>query len=42
MPGFETGNAYGLAAMTAVYSFSGLVNRILDIAHMRYYGSAFP
>ncbi|MER8792525.1 ATP-grasp domain-containing protein [Mesorhizobium sp. M0983] len=42
MPGFDTGNAYALAAMTAGYSFSGLVNRILDVAHTRYFGSAFP
>ncbi|MDX8443055.1 D-alanine--D-alanine ligase family protein [Mesorhizobium australafricanum] len=41
MPGFDTGSAYGLAAVTAGYSFSGLVNRILDAAHTRYFGFAF-
>ncbi|RWO23573.1 MAG: ATP-grasp domain-containing protein [Mesorhizobium sp.] len=30
------------AAMTAGYSFSALVNRILDVAHMRYFGTDMP
>lgn len=38
MPGLSMHSSYVLAAMTAGHSFSSLINRILDIAHTRYYG----
>jgi D-alanine-D-alanine ligase len=34
--------SYVLAAQHAGYPFSGLVNRILDVAHQRYFGSPAP
>ena len=34
--------SYVLAAGTAGYSFAALVNRILDVAHTRYFGTAAP
>ncbi|ESY15306.1 ATP-grasp domain-containing protein [Mesorhizobium sp. LNJC394B00] len=37
MPGLSVHSSYVLAAMTAGHSFSSLVNRILDVAHTRYY-----
>ncbi|MFA1624090.1 ATP-grasp domain-containing protein [Rhizobium mongolense] len=34
--------SYFMSAKTAGYSFSGLVSRILDVAHKRYFGTAAP
>ncbi|SJM34500.1 D-alanine--D-alanine ligase family protein [Mesorhizobium delmotii] len=42
MPGLGMTGAYVLAATTAGYSFSSLVNRILQIAHTRYFGIGIP
>ncbi|RWJ01195.1 ATP-grasp domain-containing protein [Mesorhizobium sp.] len=42
MPGLSTTSSYGLAATTTGHSFSSLVNRILDIAHTRYFGIGIP
>ncbi len=41
-PALGMDNSYPLAAMTAGYSFSSLVNRILNAAHMRYFGIGIP
>ncbi|AZO52373.1 MAG: ATP-grasp domain-containing protein [Mesorhizobium sp.] len=38
MPGLSMNSSYVEAAKSAGYSFSGLINRILDIAHRRYFG----
>ncbi|ESZ60203.1 hypothetical protein X727_31000 [Mesorhizobium sp. L103C119B0] len=38
MPGLSMDSPYVLAAMTAGHSFSSLANRILDVAHTRYFG----
>ncbi|RUW44701.1 hypothetical protein EOA32_36050, partial [Mesorhizobium sp. M1A.F.Ca.ET.072.01.1.1] len=38
MPGLSMHSSYVLAAMATGHSFSSLVNRILNIAHTRYYG----
>ncbi|MDX1017324.1 ATP-grasp domain-containing protein [Sinorhizobium medicae] len=37
-PSLATGGSYVLAARTAGHTFSSLVNRILDVAHTRYFG----
>ncbi|MER8646397.1 ATP-grasp domain-containing protein [Mesorhizobium sp. M1252] len=42
MPALGMGLSYVLAARTAGYSFSGLINRILDVAHTRYFGIGIP
>lgn len=42
MPGLGTTSIYALAATTAGYSYSSLVNRILDVAHTRYFGIGIP
>ncbi|MER9312254.1 ATP-grasp domain-containing protein [Mesorhizobium australicum] len=42
MPGLSTTSSYGLAATTTGHSFSSLVNRILAIAHTRYFGIGIP
>ncbi|MER9832398.1 ATP-grasp domain-containing protein [Mesorhizobium sp. M0134] len=39
MPGIGIPSTYVLAATTAGYSFSSLVNRIFDVAHTRYFGT---
>ncbi|RWO53141.1 ATP-grasp domain-containing protein [Mesorhizobium sp.] len=41
-PALGMDSSYPLAAMTAGHSFSSLVNRILDVAHMRYFGIGIP
>ncbi|TIM28833.1 MAG: ATP-grasp domain-containing protein [Mesorhizobium sp.] len=41
-PALGMGSSYPLAAMTAGHSFSNLVNRILDVAHVRYFGIDTP
>ncbi|PDQ22588.1 hypothetical protein CN311_03155 [Mesorhizobium sanjuanii] len=41
-PALGMGTSYPLAAMAAGYSFSNLVNRILDVAHVRYFGVGIP
>ncbi|MER8594230.1 ATP-grasp domain-containing protein [Mesorhizobium sp. M1182] len=38
MPGLSPTSIYPLAARAAGHSFSSLVNRILDVAHTRYFG----
>jgi D-alanine-D-alanine ligase len=38
MAALGTGASYVLAAKTAGLNFSALVNRILDVAHRRYFG----
>ncbi|MCO5965420.1 D-alanine--D-alanine ligase family protein [Sinorhizobium meliloti] len=38
MPGLDMTSAYFLAAATAGHSYSNLINRIVDIAHTRYFG----
>ncbi|MFC0810320.1 ATP-grasp domain-containing protein [Ensifer sp. P24N7] len=42
MPGLRLSSSYVVAAMTAGHSFSSLVNRILDVAHTRYFGIGIP
>ncbi|AYG64133.1 D-alanine--D-alanine ligase family protein [Rhizobium jaguaris] len=42
MPAIGLHSAYVLAATNAGNSFSTLVNRIIDIAHMRYFGIGIP
>ncbi|MER9965098.1 ATP-grasp domain-containing protein [Mesorhizobium sp. M0045] len=42
MPWLSMSSSYVLAAMTAGHSFSSLVNRILDVAHTRYFGIGIP
>ncbi|RWO94838.1 MAG: ATP-grasp domain-containing protein [Mesorhizobium sp.] len=42
MPGLDPTTAYVLAASTAGHGFSSLVNRILDVAHTRYFGHGAP
>ncbi|ADV14817.1 ATP-grasp enzyme, D-alanine-D-alanine ligase [Mesorhizobium australicum WSM2073] len=42
MPSLRMRASYVLAARTAGYTFSSLVNRILDVAHMRYFGIGIP
>ncbi|ESX09784.1 hypothetical protein X766_33225 [Mesorhizobium sp. LSJC255A00] len=42
MPWLGTTSIYALAATTAGYSYPSLVNRILDVAHTRYYGIGVP
>ncbi|MER8589869.1 ATP-grasp domain-containing protein [Mesorhizobium sp. M1338] len=41
-PGIGIHDSYVLAATTAGYSFSSMVNRILDVAHTRYFGIDIP
>ncbi|MER8733289.1 ATP-grasp domain-containing protein [Mesorhizobium sp. M1227] len=41
-PCLTKGSSYCVAASTAGYSYSSLINRILDIAHTRYFGTAIP
>ncbi|MER9877442.1 ATP-grasp domain-containing protein [Mesorhizobium sp. M0195] len=41
-PGLRPTGLYSLAATTAGYSYSSLVNRILGIAHTRYFGVGIP
>jgi D-alanine-D-alanine ligase len=42
MASLGSGGSYVLAALTAGYSFAGLIQRILDVAHQRYYGVPVP
>ena len=42
MASLGRGGAYVLAARTAGYSFPALVNRIVDVAHERYFGVPAP
>lgn len=42
MPGISMQSPYTIAAMTAGQSFSGLINRILNVAHTRYFGIGIP
>ncbi|RNJ42590.1 hypothetical protein B5V01_16425 [Mesorhizobium erdmanii] len=42
MPRIGMHDSYVQAATTAGHSFSSVVNRILDIAHMRYFGIGIP
>ncbi|MBA1145083.1 D-alanine--D-alanine ligase family protein [Mesorhizobium neociceri] len=42
MPGLGTTGFFALAARTAGHSYSSLVNRILDVAHTRYFGVGIP
>lgn len=39
-PCLTKGSSYCVAANTAGFSYSGLINRILDVAHTRYFGTA--
>lgn len=41
-PALNMRASYFLAARTAGYSFSGLINLILDVAHRRYFGIGSP
>ncbi|RWE31643.1 MAG: hypothetical protein EOS79_31760 [Mesorhizobium sp.] len=41
-PGLDMRSSYVLAALTAGHSFPSLVNRILDVAHRRYFGIGIP
>ncbi|ESW68115.1 ATP-grasp domain-containing protein [Mesorhizobium sp. C277A] len=41
-PCLTKGSSYCVAASTAGHSYSSLINRILDIAHRRYFGTAIP
>lgn len=41
-PSLAMGASYVLAATIAGHSFSSLVNRILDVAHTRYFGIGIP
>ncbi|MER8438819.1 ATP-grasp domain-containing protein [Mesorhizobium sp. M1312] len=41
-PALSMSSSYFLAAMTAGHSFSSLVNRILNVAHTRYFGIGIP
>ncbi|MER9708576.1 ATP-grasp domain-containing protein [Mesorhizobium sp. M0204] len=42
MPGLSVNSPYITAAMTAGHSYSSIVNRILDVAHTRYFGVGIP
>ncbi|PDT34720.1 MULTISPECIES: D-alanine--D-alanine ligase family protein [Sinorhizobium] len=42
MPRLGTHGTYVLAATTAGYSYTTVVNRILDVAHTRYFGVGVP
>ncbi|MER9593122.1 ATP-grasp domain-containing protein [Mesorhizobium australicum] len=42
MPSLGMRDSYVLAAMTAGHSFPSLVNRILNVAHTRYFGIGIP
>ncbi|RWI15737.1 ATP-grasp domain-containing protein [Mesorhizobium sp.] len=42
MPGLSMHSSYVLGAMTAGHSYSSLINRILDVAHTRYFGIGIP
>ncbi|RWN24076.1 ATP-grasp domain-containing protein [Mesorhizobium sp.] len=42
MPALGMHLSYVTAARTAGYSFSGLINRILDVAYTRYFGTGIP
>jgi D-alanine-D-alanine ligase len=42
MASLGTGGAYVMAAKTAGYTCSSLINRILDLAHQRYFGMPAP
>ncbi len=42
MASLGAGGSYMRAAHTAGYTFEGLVNRIIDVAHERCYGTAAP
>ncbi|MGY4627048.1 D-alanine--D-alanine ligase family protein [Bradyrhizobium sp. USDA 4486] len=41
-PSLSIRASYFLAATTAGYSFSSLINRIIDVAHRRYFGVGIP
>lgn len=41
-PSLSKGSSYCVAANTAGHSYSSLINRILDVAHTRYFGTAIP
>ncbi|RWM14253.1 MAG: hypothetical protein EOR73_26825 [Mesorhizobium sp.] len=42
MPGLSMQSEYVLAAIAAGHSYSSLINRILDVAHKRYFGIGIP
>ncbi|VIO70568.1 D-alanine--D-alanine ligase B [Bradyrhizobium ivorense] len=42
MPGLRTTSMYPVAARTAGHSYSSMINRILDVAHVRYFGICIP
>src|SRR5262249_52385646 len=42
MASLGSGGSYVMAAQQAGYTFSALINRILDVAHERYFGIAAP
>jgi D-alanine-D-alanine ligase len=42
MASLGSGGSYVLAALTGGYSFAGLIQKILDVTHQRYYGSPAP
>ncbi|MET3524645.1 D-alanine--D-alanine ligase family protein [Mesorhizobium abyssinicae] len=42
MPGLSMQSPYTIAAMTAGHSFPGLINRIINVAHTRYFGIGIP
>lgn len=42
MASLGTGGAYVMAAKTAGYNYPSLINRILDVAHVRYFGMPAP
>ncbi|PZV34417.1 D-alanine--D-alanine ligase family protein [Mesorhizobium kowhaii] len=41
-PDLAKGTSFSVSAKTAGHSFSSLINRILDLAHTRYFGSGIP
>ncbi|RUX06394.1 ATP-grasp domain-containing protein [Mesorhizobium sp. M2A.F.Ca.ET.037.01.1.1] len=41
-PDLSKGASFPVSAKTAGHSFSSLINRILDLAHTRYFGSGIP
>ncbi|MER9629208.1 ATP-grasp domain-containing protein [Mesorhizobium sp. M0296] len=41
-PSLTKASSYCVAANTAGHSYSSLINRILDVAHTRYFGTATP
>ncbi|MES0076872.1 ATP-grasp domain-containing protein [Mesorhizobium sp. M0058] len=41
-PSLTKGSSYCVAAKTAGHGYSSLINRILDVAHTRYFGTTIP